>query len=112
MAIYPIEKLSSGMRTSAAVSDHHGRILLNSGVILQEEHFRILKMRGIRNVAVEVPTDGVPDENNPLLPSSDLPAEVQARVDDLYRNTKPSDPVMAVLRYWTAVSLMKRQGGR
>ncbi len=98
MAHRAIEQVSPGMKIAANVCDHNGRVLLAAGTALEERHFRMFKMWGIRSVEI----DNVSDPGQPVAegsaPGNSLPEEVTREIEDLFRHNRPDHPAIVVLR--------------
>lgn len=53
MGIVVRNDLRSGMTLAQDVCDHHGRLLLGTGTVLEDKHVRMLKLWGIASVKVQ-----------------------------------------------------------
>ncbi len=104
MGIVVRNDLHSGMTLAQDVRDHHGRLLLGMGAVLEDKHIRMLKLLGIASVKVqEQETDPeeeafpAPETPNPV--SADALARARALALNLFHHnlflrTHPLFPVL------------------
>jgi len=104
MGIVVRNDLHSGMTLAQDVRDHHGRLLLGMGAVLEDKHIRMFKLLGIASVKVqEQETDpekeafSAPEMPNPV--SADALARARALAlnmfhHNLFLRTHPLFPVL------------------
>lgn len=74
MGRLPLTALKPGMVLAEQVRDRNGRLLLDSGVVLEERHLRIFKIWGVAEVAV---TPGAADASQqPSEEEFEIPTEI------------------------------------
>jgi hypothetical protein len=97
MAQREIERCVVGMKLAADVRDHNGRILLASGTTLEEKHFRVFKMWGIRNVPIE--DSGETANAGDAAPAADPEKlrKMEEELDIIFRHTNRENPVIQSL---------------
>lgn len=100
-----LEETRPEMVLAADVRHRNGRLLLAAGQALTQRALRTFRMWGVAAVVVHAERDrGVPDP----VEAAAVSPEARARVDELFRHTDRSHPVIATL-HRVAV---QRLGGR
>jgi len=64
MAKILLSNVEIGMELGADVHDRDGRVLLKSGVILNEKHLRVFNTWGVLEVTIKGDADEVPNKKN------------------------------------------------
>jgi hypothetical protein len=97
MAQREIERCVVGMKLAADVRDHNGRILLASGTTLEEKHFRVFKMWGIRNVPIEESGDTAPEGETAPAADPEKIRKIEEELAIIFRHTNRENPVVQSL---------------
>ena len=91
-----LEDARPEMVLAADVRDRNGRLLLAAGQALTARVLRTFRMWGVTEV--DVPAEGDADGTSTVEPS-EIPADVLARIDSLFRHTDRSHPLIAMLQH-------------
>jgi hypothetical protein len=81
-------------------------------VELEERHFRMFKMWGIRSLEIADLPGGSDSAGMAEVRGAELPEAVAREVSDLFRQAQPDHPVMVVLRRRAVTALMRREEQR
>ena len=105
------DKLLAGMILKVDVTDPSGRMLLKSGIEIEEKHLKILRTWGVMGVEVESDEDVA--VSDPEIQLSDLPSEIiaaiEGEIEERFVGVDTSHPVMVALIDEVKRDLIKQQ---
>jgi len=111
MGIINIDNLAPGMQLASPVKDRGGRVILAAGQVLTEKHLKILRMWGITQAEV---FGSMPQSHEPASDAnsdSDIGAEVDQRVQELFLHAGNEHPAVQELRRLAVKRLLRAAEG-
>jgi len=106
MAKILVDNIEVGMELSSDVIDRQGRILLKSGVELNEKHLRVFNTWGI--LEVDVKGSGAQEEVQKVY-SPELIEEARQYVTSLFQHNDESHPVIKNLQTYCKNQYMENK---
>lgn len=98
MAKIKVRNIQNGMILASDVSDQNGMLIASQGLSISEKHLRTFKSWGITEIDIEIVEEEKVETCVTAKNESDVSAEVNAEVVELFRYTDTQHPAMVELR--------------